>query len=65
MEFIMKKVFFSFHYELDNWRVNQIRNMGVVEGQRACKPNQWETIKRKGDKSIQNWIDKQMKQCKC
>ena len=61
----MKKVFFSFHYELDNWRVNQIRNMGIVEGQRICEPNDWEQIKRSGDKFIQNWIDKQMEQCDC
>lgn len=61
----MKKVFFSFHYELDNWRVNQIRNMGVVEGQKICDSNDWEKIKREGEKNIKNWIDKQMKQCEC
>lgn len=63
----MKKVFFSFHYELDNWRVQQIRNIEVVKnkGQRIFKPNQWETIKRKGDSFIENWINNQMKQCDC
>ncbi|RDU58639.1 TIR domain-containing protein [Helicobacter sp. MIT 99-5507] len=61
----MKKVFFSFHYDLDSWRVQQIRNMGVVEGQRVCNTNDWEQIKKSGDKSIQNWIDKQMKGCDC
>lgn len=61
----MKKVFFSFHYELDNWRVNQIRNMGVVEGQKICNSNDWEEVKRQGEQSIKNWIDKQMKQCDC
>lgn len=61
----MKKVFFSFHYDLDSWRVQQIRNMGVVEGQRVCNTNDWEQIKKSGDKSIQNWIDRQMKGCDC
>lgn len=41
----MRKVFFSFHYDLDSWRVNQVRNMGIVEGQRICEPNEWEKIK--------------------
>lgn len=63
----MKKVFFSFHYKLDNWRVNQIRNIEVVKDkeQRIFKPNQWEAIKRKGDSFIKNWIDRQMKGCDC
>lgn len=63
----MKKVFFSFHYDLDNWRVNQIRNIEVVKnkGQRIFKPNQWETIKRKGDIFIESWINRQMKDCDC
>lgn len=61
----MKRVFFSFHYKLDNWRVNQIRNMGVVEGQKICESNEWEAIKRKGEQSIKNWINKQMKNCDC
>lgn len=61
----MKKVFFSFHYELDNWRVNQIRNIGVVEGQKVCDSNEWEQIKRKGEQSIKNWINRQMKNCDC
>ncbi|WP_185908580.1 TIR domain-containing protein [Campylobacter troglodytis] len=61
----MKKVFFSFHYELDFWRVNQVRNMGVVEGQQICKPNEWEEIKRKGDENIKKWINDNMKECNC
>ena len=26
------RVFYSFHYEPDNWRAGTIRNIGVVEG---------------------------------
>lgn len=58
---MLEKVFFSFHYENDNWRVQQIRNMGVVEGNQLVKPNDWEEIKRKGVDSIKDWIDKQLR----
>lgn len=61
----MKKVFFSFHYDLDNWRVQQIRNMGVVENEKICNPNDWEQTRKKDEQSIKKWIDKQMKQCEC
>lgn len=64
-DIMKKKVFFSFHYELDNWRVNQVRNMGVVEGQQICEPNEWEEIKRKGDENIKKWINDNMKECDC
>jgi hypothetical protein len=54
-------VFYSFHYDRDNWRVQQIINMGVVEGQPILNSQDWETVRRQGDKAIQNWIDDQMK----
>lgn len=54
-----KKVFYSFYHE-DSWRVNQIRNIGVVEGQQICTPNEWEEIKQKGDSNIKQWINKNM-----
>ena len=58
---MLEKVFFSFHYEKDNWRVQQIRNMGVVEGNQLVKANDWEEIKRKGVNSIKNWINDQLR----
>lgn len=61
----MKKVFFSFHYDLDSWRVQQIRNMGVVEEQKVCEANDWEQTRKKDKQSIKNWIDRQMKGCDC
>jgi hypothetical protein len=30
---VAKSVFFSFYYDRDAWRVQQIINMGAVEGQ--------------------------------
>ena len=35
-----KRVFFSFHYNNDNWRVQQIRNMGKVEGNSPVSSNE-------------------------
>ncbi len=52
-------VFFSFHYDRDNWRVQQVINMGALEGQPLLKPQEWEEAKRKAG-GIQNWIEQQM-----
>lgn len=53
-------VFYSFHYQEDYWRVQQIMNMGVVDGQHI-NAQEWETVKRQGDRAIENWIEKEMK----
>lgn len=53
-------VFFSFHYERDAWRVQQILNMGALEGQTILNAQAWEEVKRKGDAAIENWIANQM-----
>ena len=55
-----RRVFFSFHYKPDNWRAAQIRNSGVVEGDRPVTDNEWESITRLGDAAIQRWIDAQL-----
>lgn len=60
-----RRVFFSFHYQLDASRVQQIKNMGIVEGQRIVNSNEWETVKRQGDAAIQRWIDDAMKYTSC
>ena len=51
-----RKVFYSFHYDNDVFRVQQIRNMGIIDGNEPVTPNNWEEIKRQGDISIRNWI---------
>lgn len=56
-----RRAFYSFHYKPDNWRASQVRNMGVVEGNRPASDNDWETIKKGGDSAIQKWIDGQLK----
>ena len=60
-----RRTFYSFHYEPDNWRASQVRNMGVIEGNRPVSDNDWEQIKKGGDKAIQNWIDGQLKGKSC
>lgn len=52
-----RKCFYSFHYRPDNWRVAQVKNMGVVEGQPIISGNDWEEVKKGGDAAIQKWID--------
>ena len=61
----MRKVFFSFHYENDNWRVSQVRNIGAVEGNSVATDNKWEEVKKGGEKAIQKWIDDNLKNRSC
>ena len=59
-----RRVFFSFHYERDVWRANQVRNSWVT------KPNTeaagfvdaaaFEEVKKKGDAAVKKWIDDQL-----
>ena len=55
-----KTVFYSFHYDNDAWRVQQVSKMGVVEGQPILNTQEWEAVKQQGDAAIQEWIDEQM-----
>lgn len=55
-----KRVFHSFHYDLDAWRASQVRNMGVIEGNAPVSDNDWETVKKGGDAAIENWIADQL-----
>lgn len=60
-----RPVFFSFHFDIDVFRVQQVRNMGVIEGNEPVKPNEWETVKGAGEKAVENWIEKTMKNKDC
>ena len=55
----MRKVYFSFHYERDIWRANQVRNSGVVTGSSAAgfeDGSIWEEAKTKGDRALKRLI---------
>ena len=57
---VKRRVFYSFHFAQDAWRASQVRNMGVVEGNRPATDNNWEAIKAGGDGAIRAWIDRQL-----
>lgn len=55
-----RRVFFSFHYQVDIFRVNQVRNAHVVEGAAAAgfqDASLWEESKRKGNDAVKRLID--------
>ena len=55
-----RRVFFSFHYQRDIWRVNQIRNIHNVIGCSAAgfqDASLWEDAKNKGEAAIKRLID--------
>lgn len=60
-----RRVFFSFHFKNDCWRTGQVRNIGTIEGNKPISDNDWEEVKKKGDKEIENWIDGQLKGRSC
>lgn len=60
-----KQIFLSFHFDNDVMRVQQIRNIGVLEGNEPVSVNTWEEVKRKGKTSIEKWIDDNMKYRSC
>ncbi len=58
-----RNVFFSFKYK-DVSRAMVVRNSWVTQGKNAAgfiDSADFEEVKRKGDKAIQNWIDNQLK----
>lgn len=60
-----RRVFFSFHFDGDFWRTQQVRNMGSLEGQSLCTTNAWEEVKRKGDAAVERWIAENMQGKSC
>jgi hypothetical protein len=60
-----RKVFTSFHYQPDNWRANQIRNMGKIEGNGIVTSNKWEEVTNGGNKAIEQWIADNMSGKSC
>lgn len=55
-----RKVFYSFHYDNDCWRTQQVRNFGFVDGSKPVSANDWEEVKRGGDSAIEQWIANQL-----
>src|SRR5437867_4935474 len=58
-----RRVFFSFHYERDNWRAGQVRNSWVTRDREAAgfwDAAAWQEVKSRGDAAIRNWINEQL-----
>ena len=54
-----RRVFFSFHFENDIWRANQVRNANVVPGADVAgffDHSEYEEAKKKGDDEIKRLI---------
>lgn len=60
-----RQVFFSFHYDNDNWRAGQVRNMGKVDSNSTFSDNDWEEVKEKTDSKIEAWIDEKLNKRSC
>ena len=60
-----RRVFFSFHYDHDVWRTQQVRNAGALEGNTPVTANTWEQVKLGGDRAIRTWIDDQLSTRSC
>lgn len=60
-----RRVFFSFHYGADSHRVQLVKNMGALEGQKLLNSNDWEKVKASGKAAIERWIDEEMKGTSC
>ncbi len=59
-----RKVYFSFHYEGDVWRANQVRNSWVTKPDRESAGfhdvAEFEAVKKQGPDAIKRWIDKNL-----
>lgn len=61
---MVRKIFFSFHYERDVWRAGPVRNSWVTKPDRESAgfidAASWEEVKKKGDEAIKKWITDQL-----
>lgn len=61
---MVRRVFFSFHFDRDNWRSNRVRNSWVTKPSREesgyIDSADWEELKKDGDKAIRRWINSQL-----
>jgi hypothetical protein len=60
-----RQIFYSFHFDNDVMRVQQIRNIGALEDNPPASVNDWEQVKRRGESAIKKWIDDAMNYRSC
>lgn len=59
-----RRVFFSFHYDHDIWRANQIRNANVVAGPDVAgfyDHSEYQEAKKEGDDGIKRMINRHLR----
>jgi hypothetical protein len=59
-----RRVFFSFHYDRDIWRANQVRNCNVVAGTDIAgffDHSEYEEAKKKGREGIERMINRNLR----
>jgi len=61
---LARRVFFSYHFQRDVWRANQVRNSWVTHPDREAAgffdAADQEEVKRNSKTAIRNWIDRQL-----
>src|SRR3954468_19396253 len=55
-----QSVFFSFDYDRDNWRVQQVQQMGAIEGGASFTPQDWEKVRRNTAEALTKCSAEQM-----
>lgn len=60
-----RQVFYSFHFDNDVMRVQQVRNIGAIEDNKPVAANDWEKIRKSGDEAIKKWISDNMDYRSC
>lgn len=60
-----RRVFFSFHYSADNWRVAKVRGINAITDEERLTDNKWETVRKSTDLAIQRWINGQLAGTSC
>lgn len=54
-----RKVFYSFHFDNDVMRTQQVRNIGVIDGNQPVSAQDWEQAK-KSQGGVEKWINDNM-----
>ncbi len=62
---MVRRCFYSFHYQPDNARAAQVRNIGTLEGNPSATDNDWEMVMRGGEVAIKRWINNQLEGRTC
>ena len=55
-----RSIFASFYYDGDAARVQQVLNMGAIEGDSLVTAQAWETVKYQSEEAIKKWIHEKM-----